>query len=239
MAGSTHNNKHKWTNWRRANFEFFKEKLGGLDADLKLLDIASGPEQFREVTWRFKEVVSIDFKQYGTTKIVADLTKGIPLADSTVDIVFLSNALEHFPDGRFMLRECSRVLRDGGFLIGTVPFMAPEHQGPYDYNRYTSYMLQLLFHEAGFQNVEITPLGTPAQVYINIINDFFRQLRKRKVSDGVLLQRVFFRTVGFVRLINLGLFALCRPLYNLAEANHQFTQGYGFTGLKQEEWINS
>lgn len=112
MASSTHDTKHKWTSWRKANFDFFKKRLDSLDNRLTFLDIGSGSEQFREVTWRFKEVISVDFKQYGTTKIVADITKGIPLEDKTVDIVFLSNTLEHLPDGQFILHECFRVLRE-------------------------------------------------------------------------------------------------------------------------------
>jgi len=234
MAGSRHDNKHKWTNWRRANFDYFKERLGGLDDNLHLLDVGSGSEQFRELTWRFKDVISVDFVQHGTTKIVTDLTNGIPLEDKTVDITYLSNTLEHLPDGRFMIYECFRVLRNGGIIIGTVPFIAPEHQGPYDYNRYTHYMLEILLKDAGFQKIEITPLGKPAQVYINIINDFFRKLRKRKISNNKHIQKFFFRAVGFVRLVNLGLFAICRPLYNLAEINYQFVQGYGFRGYKTE-----
>ena len=57
MAGSRHDNKHKWTNWRKANFDFFKERLDGLDKNLTLLDVGSGPEQFRDITWQFNNVI--------------------------------------------------------------------------------------------------------------------------------------------------------------------------------------
>lgn len=236
MAGSSHDAKHKWTNWRKANFDFFKKRLDGLDDRLTLLDIGSGPEQFREITWRFKEVISVDFKQYGTTKIVADITKSIPIGDGTVDIVFLSNALEHLPDGQFILRECFRVLREGTggrLIIGTVPFIAPEHQGPYDYHRYTHYMLEILLRDAGFQDVEVIAIGKPVKVYINIIDGFFRQLRGQKVSDNALVQQIFFQSVKLIRLINLGIFAIFLPIYNLAEERHNFTQGFGFVGYKR------
>jgi predicted SAM-dependent methyltransferase len=232
MAGSTYDNKHKWTNWRRANFEFFKDRLGALDTDLKLLDIGSGPEQFREVTWRFKNAVSVDFKQYGTTKIVADLTKGIPVQDHSVDIAFLSNVLEHLPDGRFSLEECYRILRAGGMIIGTVPFIAQEHQGPYDYHRYTHYMLEILLKDAGFKDIKIVPIGKPVKVYINITNDFFRKLKKRRISASPTIQGVFSAAVNILRLMQLGIIAACYVLYDLAEVNYQFVQGYGFVAYK-------
>ncbi len=236
MASSTHDAKHKWTNWRKANFNFFKKRLDCLDNHLTLLDIGSGPEQFREITWRFKEVISVDFKQYGTTKIVADITKGIPIEDKTVDIVFLSNALEHLPDGQFILRECFRVLREragGGLIIGTVPFIAPEHQGPYDYHRYTHYMLEILLRDAGFQDGEVIAIGKPVKVYINMIDEFFRRLRGQKVSDNRMVQWIFFQSVKLIRLINLAFFAIFLPIYNLAEERHNFCQGFGFIGYKR------
>lgn len=237
MAGSRHDNKHKWTNWRNANFDYFKERLDGLNKNLTLLDVGSGPEQFREITWQFRDVISLDFEQHGTTKIISDLTKGIPLDDQSVDIVYLSNTLEHLPDGRFIINECYRVLREGGMIIGTVPLIAPIHQAPYDYNRYTSYMLEILLKDARFKDIEITPLGSPAQIYINIINEFFRHLRKRKISHNQLMQILFYHFTGFIRIFNLVVFALCRPLYNLAEINPQFTQGYGFLGHKHADKV--
>jgi SAM-dependent methyltransferase len=234
MASSCHDTKHTWTNWRKANFEFFKKRLDCLNTNLTLLDLGSGPEQFREITWRFKEVISVDFQQYGTTKVVTDVTKGIPIEDKTVDIVFLSNALEHLPDGQFILRECFRILREGeGLIIGTVPFIAPEHQSPYDYHRYTHYMLEILLKNVGFQDIEIIAIGKPAKVYINMMDEFFRRLRGQKVSNNNIVQQIFFRSIHLIRLINLALFVIFSPLYNLAEENYKFCQGFGFVGYKR------
>lgn len=53
----------------------------------------------------------------------ADLTKGIPHGDGTVDAVYSSHMLEHVTrdQAEFVLRECHRVLKPGGTLRVVVP----------------------------------------------------------------------------------------------------------------------
>jgi len=53
----------------------------------------------------------------------ADLTKGIPHGDGTVDVVYSSHMLEHVTrdQATFILRECHRVLKPGGTLRVVVP----------------------------------------------------------------------------------------------------------------------
>ncbi|MCC6350833.1 MAG: methyltransferase domain-containing protein [Candidatus Eisenbacteria bacterium] len=52
-----------------------------------------------------------------------DVTKPFPLADASFDYVFSEHMIEHirWPEGRFMLSECRRVLRPGGTLRVATP----------------------------------------------------------------------------------------------------------------------
>jgi predicted SAM-dependent methyltransferase len=52
-----------------------------------------------------------------------NLSKGIPLPDNKVDSIYTSHFLEHFSYKSilFMLRECRRVLKEGGELLISVP----------------------------------------------------------------------------------------------------------------------
>jgi predicted SAM-dependent methyltransferase len=54
---------------------------------------------------------------------IHDLTKKFPWGESSVDIVYSSHTLEHFPKetGRFFLEECHRVLRQNGIIRIVVP----------------------------------------------------------------------------------------------------------------------
>ncbi len=60
--------------------------------------------------------------QYRTLK--ADL-KDIPLANGSVDVIISNSSLEHIPDDVPMWREFTRVLRDDGLMIHTIPTAKP------------------------------------------------------------------------------------------------------------------
>lgn len=60
-----------------------------------------------------------------------------PVADSSQDVVLCTQVLEHAQDSALLLSEIHRVLRPGGTLILTVPFIYGEHGMPWDYRRYT------------------------------------------------------------------------------------------------------
>lgn len=52
----------------------------------------------------------------GATK--ADLAKGIPISDNSVDKIFTEHVIEHFDKetGYFLIQECYRVLKPGGTM---------------------------------------------------------------------------------------------------------------------------
>ena len=214
---TTHDRK-RWSSWRTANFRFFEERLSKLPAEKTLVDIGAGPEQFRELTWRFKKT-SVDFKQFGTTDVVADLEKEIPLPADSADIVYMSNVLEHLPYAEQTLSETHRILKKGGLLIGAVPFLAAVHQAPYDYKRYTIFGLKRMLSEAGFTDIAITPIGRPTQLYRNMQDVMFRHLP---------------RTIP-VRLYQK-LERLLHNIFSLLLKNQpispDYCQGYGFEAKK-------
>lgn len=75
----------------------------------------------------------------------------LPLMDASVDSVLCSQVLEHVFEPIPFLREIHRVLRDGGSLMLTVPFVWDEHEQPYDYARYSSFGLGYLAATNGFR----------------------------------------------------------------------------------------
>ena len=66
---------------------------------------------------------NIDIAAHRPGVIAHDLSKGIPLPDSSCDVVYHSNLLEHMrrADAHPFMRECYRVLRAGGVLRVGVP----------------------------------------------------------------------------------------------------------------------
>ena len=83
----------------------------------------------------------------------------IPLPAAAVESALATEVLEHCPDPLLVLREVHRVLKPGGFLLLTVPFLWPLHDVPYDEFRYTPFSMERLLRDAGFADVRIQASG--------------------------------------------------------------------------------
>jgi len=90
--------------------------------------------------------------------------KTLPLADNHFDGVLMSEVLEHVFDLQECLSEIVRVLKPGGTLLITCPFVWPLHEEPYDFARYTPFALRQELDKAGLDIVKLEQLGTSAEV---------------------------------------------------------------------------
>lgn len=81
----------------------------------------------------------------------------IPFPDAELDAVILAEVLEHCADPPGALKEIRRVLKPGGLLLASTPFLWPFHgTDDYpDYWRFTDQGWRLLLHNAGFHPTKI------------------------------------------------------------------------------------
>lgn len=93
--------------------------------------------------------------------IYADVTQ-VPLLGQSVDCVVCTEVLEHLPNPQACVDEVHRLLRGGGLVLASVPFIYPVHADPYDFQRFTEDGLWHLFR--GFTSVEILRMGGYAGV---------------------------------------------------------------------------
>jgi len=100
--------------------------------------------------------------------ILCDLNEAIPIGDESFDTVVLTDVLEHIGNPANLISEISRMLRPGGTLLATVPFVYPLHEQPYDFTRFTRYGLEKILTETGFSEIQITNIGEPARVVLDI-----------------------------------------------------------------------
>lgn len=73
----------------------------------------------------------------------------LPFADKSIHHVICLEVLEHvrWPDR--LLAEVARVLKPGGQLLLSMPFLYPLHDAPHDYQRYTEHGLARSVTNAG------------------------------------------------------------------------------------------
>ncbi len=117
-----------------------------------VLDAGAGNAPYKHLV-SHTNYESADFEKleraYAEQTFVCDL-KEIPVEDARYDFVLFNQVMEHLPDPRLVLKELFRVMKPGARLIYSGPLFYEEHEQPYDFFRYTSLGVRLLFQEAGF-----------------------------------------------------------------------------------------
>lgn len=103
-----------------------------------ILDIGSGPERLGE------DFVNVDAFPFPGVDLVADAAK-LPFRDDSVPAAVTESMLEHVADPEAVAREMARVLKRGGVLYASAPFIHPYHASPDDFNRWTMSGLKGLF----------------------------------------------------------------------------------------------
>jgi SAM-dependent methyltransferase len=142
----------------------YTELLPRLDRHARgtFLDAGCGTMPFRRhVEGRLERYDSLDVESRapGVTYI-ADV-RAMPMVPTDgYDTVLCSEVLEHVSDPERALTELHRVLRPGGTLVLSVPFLSRLHEEPHDYFRYTRHGLEHLLRAAGFRVAEIVPTGS-------------------------------------------------------------------------------
>jgi SAM-dependent methyltransferase len=124
------------------------------------LDIGAGdaPSYWRFAT-RPRVLVRIDGDRAARPTLLASLEQPLPVRSNAFDGAVAFNVFEHIYDGRQLASEIHRVLKPGGVLYCSVPFLVPIHADPHDYFRYSGAALRQLLCEAGFGAVQVWAYG--------------------------------------------------------------------------------
>jgi SAM-dependent methyltransferase len=129
-----------------------------------MLDIGCGSRPFEDIVrGRVRSIVGTDLpdSRYtaGARVDVYARAEALPFRDGSFDTVQALSVLTYLREPGRLTREASRVLRPGGVLILEATQMAPLHDAPHDYFRFTRFGAEALLNDARLDMVACVPLG--------------------------------------------------------------------------------
>jgi len=132
-----------------------------------LLDFGCGQKPYKSL-FNVDSYIGIDYENPGHNHENENIDifydgKNIPFDNEHFDSILCSEVFEHLFDIEGTLQELNRVLRPGGKLLVTCPFVWNEHEVPHDYARYTVFALKHLFAKHGFNVINFEKSGTFVQ----------------------------------------------------------------------------
>lgn len=220
--------RNNWSKWRHSNYEFLKEKLVNISNKSTVVDLGCGESPFGDLLERFHTCLKVDFTPYDGVNIVANLNERFPIRSNYADIVIASNTLEHLPDTESFLKECFRILKPGGSIIITVPFLIPLHQEPFDFLRFTEYQLKYLLEKSEFSEIKIMPLSNFFEIYYATQNAFLNaSINQQKKLIFKIFLRIF-RKIQFLMTMLMSIF-----FKNVEDK--QYPKGYGIVAKKKNK----
>lgn len=148
-----------------------------------LLDVGCGTMPYRTLfpSAHPYEGLEIDQERNRANPRVSHFYAGdtFPLADERYASILCSQVLEHSFTPERLLGECHRVLRPGGALLLTIPFLWAEHEQPWDSQRFTCFGLQRRLDASGFRVERMLKLNPGLSALLQLAIEWNESLERR------------------------------------------------------------
>ncbi|MGQ9765713.1 MAG: class I SAM-dependent methyltransferase [Armatimonadota bacterium] len=191
-------------NWKKTTSvivgELLLEEILSVRSHMKgrLLDVGCGERPYRLVYDNQVEMsvgTEVPWSLHGTADSdVICYAEQLPFPDKSFDFILCTEVLEHTQQPFQVMRELARLLKPGGYLFLSVPFIYPIHEAPNDYWRFTTHGLALACRSVGIQPLSIRSKGGPfasflalwVNVTVRATNGFGKILGlKRPLSESI------------------------------------------------------
>jgi len=189
----------------------------------RVLDVGCGLRPY-EYLFSHGTYIGIDVSQSGRAEEGKKMDYefdgiNIPFSAEDFDFVLCTQVLEHATEPEKLLNEIERVLKKGGQLFLTVPFIWGVHELPYDFRRYTDIGIQTALKAAGLEIIKAEKLTKGIDAIKMIVssetNNYIENVIDKKQKDSWKF-RFILRTQGY----------LLKVLYYIWRRNLQFERIY-------------
>jgi SAM-dependent methyltransferase len=128
-----------------------------------------------EILGRSTHLIFVDIDRLKMPHTRADLANIWPFKHGVFDLVISTWVVEHLMSPETFFREACRVLKNNGAFICGAPFIYQKHGSPGDWWRFTDTALSHMAYSAGFQKVEVRPVGgTPCVTCLSLLWPFLQ-----------------------------------------------------------------
>jgi SAM-dependent methyltransferase len=170
------------------------DAIGGM-----LLDLGAGNQPFKEWYSPLAErCVAVDVAPAPGVDVLS-LAAPLPFRSETFDTVLCTSVLEHVHDAEAAVSEIVRILKPGGRVLVTVPFLYPTHEAPYDFWRTTHWGLRSVLTRHGLEVDSLAAQGGPLLLVTHYLIGGFAQflmlIARRLGRFGSLVDNRFTRAV--------------------------------------------
>lgn len=132
-----------------------------------IADIGSGSNKVSP------EYLGIDIAEREGVDVLGDLYS-LPFCNDSLDAIIVRGVLEHVEKPEEAVKEIERVLKPGGMVYSSIPFIQGYHPSPGDYQRYTIDGIERLFSR--FEKVECAITRGTGSAFLWIGREYFSQL---------------------------------------------------------------
>jgi SAM-dependent methyltransferase len=195
-----------------------------------VIDLGCGNAQYKEdILHSATEYIGVDWNKslhkVDRVDVIANLTQQLPFKNGYADTVVSFQVLEHLSEPAFFLSECFRILKPGGYIFLTVPFIWHLHEAPYDYYRFTRFGIEHLLSKTGFDNITIEETTGFWQTFVLKFN-----YHSNRFARGIL--RYFWIPIWW-----LG--QTIAPVLDKYDKNDKVTASYSATARKGDDRDNT
>lgn len=137
----------------------------------KIIDIGCGEKPYRDL-FANSEYLGIDFPDYSQNKDAGTgkpdyffteeykKTFELPFSNESFDHAVSFQVLEHHPEPEKLISEMARVVKKGGYILITCPFIYALHEEPNDFQRLTHFKLKKVFEKNNCEVIRIKKQGS-------------------------------------------------------------------------------
>ncbi len=152
--------------WRKQNWEFAERFSRDISGEQVMLEVGTGSGYYKPLFPG--SYIGTDLRLTNSVDFACNLAEQQAIRPSSLDMVLLSNLLEHVFEFETLLRNVVIGLKPNGLLLIMVPW-GGLHYVPRDFFRYTQWALAAMAGKFGLELVSLEGVYQPFTVVYNAI----------------------------------------------------------------------